>query len=342
MFTLLIVSTLDPLAIILLIAANHQLLRIQDEKKKKANASSKDSEDAIPSLAQKDDKEIFEDQGTARSVEDEPNTKINEEIFSESTEQGKNAKMDVQVHGQDVEEAEGRLDEEIQITWSDVSTYTTVLPKPESSNNDINTETKGIKEVESEQSTGDANPLSALFQKVQEVDEEKVPSLAEIKTAPENLPVLISPAVSRVEIALPPEDKPKDHPDRGENATVEKVSQAQILEHNSVIRELLGNQPHFIPQKLNEEKEPKGIYRSSTDEEERSSKEGPIDKSKDATQTQITQEIQEVVSNGSTEIQTQESDNQALNDSTQNDSIVPAKTNKYPVSLSWLKEFKGD
>ena len=44
MFTLLIVSTLDPLAIILLIAANHSILRYQDEKNKKSAPSEQNRE----------------------------------------------------------------------------------------------------------------------------------------------------------------------------------------------------------------------------------------------------------------------------------------------------------
>jgi len=41
-FTLLLVSTLDPLAVILLIAANHTLLRLKDEKEKKTTATEHD------------------------------------------------------------------------------------------------------------------------------------------------------------------------------------------------------------------------------------------------------------------------------------------------------------
>ena len=44
-FTILIVSTLDPLAVILLIAANYTLLRVQDEKKRKNNIEDRPNAD---------------------------------------------------------------------------------------------------------------------------------------------------------------------------------------------------------------------------------------------------------------------------------------------------------
>lgn len=46
-FTLLIVSTLDPLAVILLIAANHTLLRLRNEKEKKDKTGRENKEDGI-------------------------------------------------------------------------------------------------------------------------------------------------------------------------------------------------------------------------------------------------------------------------------------------------------
>jgi hypothetical protein len=57
LFTLLIVSTLDPLAVILLIAANHTLLRLQNEKSKKKETDTVDG----PQITIPDDKEQVED-----------------------------------------------------------------------------------------------------------------------------------------------------------------------------------------------------------------------------------------------------------------------------------------
>jgi hypothetical protein len=69
MFTLLIVSSLDPLAVILLVAANQTILRIQNEKKNRKT----DAEIPVPSTAQAQDNE------PTRSQKVEDSTKIFED-----------------------------------------------------------------------------------------------------------------------------------------------------------------------------------------------------------------------------------------------------------------------
>lgn len=79
MFTLLIVSTLDPLAIILLIAANHTLLRLQNEKKKKTEEERHTRQDsdiqahahtpAIPIHAQ--DAQLSENKGNDEPISED-------------------------------------------------------------------------------------------------------------------------------------------------------------------------------------------------------------------------------------------------------------------------------
>ena len=106
MFTLLIVSTLDPLAIILLIAANHQLLRQRNEKEKKTSESfstAKSVDDET--TGQEDNKEDNSTTGGGiLTAKEEPSVPYIEDIFLEGISARKDAEVDEPLHEKYVEE----------------------------------------------------------------------------------------------------------------------------------------------------------------------------------------------------------------------------------------------
>ena len=100
---------------------------------------------------------------------------------------------------------------------------------------------------------------------------------------------------------------------------------------DAVLRELRGSQPHFIPQKVNEE-----TKQIKTTEADRLVSE--IEVAKAASKSAIAKAVQEVEESRSGAVQETDGTKESVHKGTD----LPAKTDKYPVRLSWLKEFKGD
>ena len=98
-----------------------------------------------------------------------------------------------------------------------------------------------------------------------------------------------------------------------------------------VLRELMGSQPHFIPQKINEETKtitPHEVL--AITEPDGSNTQSAASIIQTAAKTTLQETGKEKVLASNTD-----------EDTVLDDPARPTKTNKYPVRLSWLKEFRG-
>lgn len=149
------------------------------------------------------------------------------------------------------------------------------------------------------------------------------------------------PAEPRISTPLPPSveyDVSPDIPDAGQSSTAQPAEVQDPAGHynisdNAVLRELHGNYAHFLPERLNEEEKPGRVQVSAATEyihaPEASAKETPE------------QEIQEVVSSKPENVQ-ETNNSRTKIEHIHNESQIAHADNKYPVQLSWLKEFKGN
>jgi len=235
-FTLLIVSTLDPLAVILLIAANHTFMRHQDEKKK--------------------NKEEADENNSTENKEE-----VNEEI---------------------IEEGEIGVD---------------------SGSDDKSVDPEEHHEIHREILSGDKT--SSLMDKMKGFFNTESPvSLHSIK----------QPGPSRVENFsieerenVPTEPLPTN---KSVNSPIDVWAN-----QNPVLRELFGNSPHFIPQKINEEEKSK------------------IQKKGDMEKTEVRADI-ETIQQGRQGTLGIEDGNITTSQP------LGTKESKYPRALSWLTEFR--
>ncbi len=333
LFTLLIVSTLDPLAVMLLIAANHTLLRLQNEKKKRVES------DAAPS-----------NQGPAfgRSGDQELSIQPPQEILGDPDEGVPNEAPTIRK----AEEVRPEMDISFPLI-PDINEEDQVNTKFSEPTTELD-EDSGLGQNDSEppaeisipeepgehlDSTGSGVPPQNL--PLAPYDEEKMPILAHMASI-QSPTVISTPNVSRISTNRRAES----------TATIDKVNEEiapQIITttkidsgpewvHNeSIRRELLGSHPHFIPQKLNEEKiiSTNDIYAGKAEESIR----GSVAQ----TGTQATQRIQEIPV-GRPYQEEMPSENNALVDTAQvrDSKEAAAKIDKYPKALSWVKEFKGN
>ena len=100
-----------------------------------------------------------------------------------------------------------------------------------------------------------------------------------------------------------------------------------------MLRELHGNYAHFLPERLNEEEKPSRVQVSATTE--------CIHAPEASTKETSAQEIQEMVSSRPENVQ-ETNNSRTKIEHIHNESQIAQADNKYPVLLSWLKEFKGD
>jgi hypothetical protein len=329
LFTLLIVSTLDPLAIILLIAANHTLL--QNGKKEKSSTTNTIIEGAI---FNKPDNDTRTDAPQASAFEEAIAVAEDERIVGipkEETTPEKGAKVDVSVPAQ--VSVEDRVEHE-EITPLEISqaeqTVRDWTPAVSSQHNERAEEEKC-------DNVAYATDLDAEVL----LEEKEKPVSEKAKTAMEGFadstvstpaPVILSPPVSRINVGVA---TVRDSTSAVESE-IQIQTKASILEkeHSTVLREMLGNQPHFIPQKVNEEKT------ISTGQPELGE---PATTTQVTTQNTITEEIQTVEESGSGQVQAPHGTEERVSaEDSHNKQSFPALRNKYPISLSWLKEFKGN
>lgn len=400
-FTLLLVSTLDPLAVILLIAANHTLIRIRNEKKeevpsqftprffdrfRRADKSVKDdnkipftdetesnalpesvtalrpvsssdngrgeAEVADPVLQETvvvlDEKEIITE-GTPDSAQSQASnvnegktviangafispTEVIEDLGRSETENTTQANIVTPELQTQVPDTGALLNEEqkssstwseeikdsseeshVEIRWpADVSEYV---------KEDVQAPVENETVDQTETTTGSTENIEDS-PSVQIDDEEKTTILENFATPPAahtELPVVRTPVLSR--IGNGSEDV--------SNSTLQSLSVNRVpwAQQDTVLRELLGNVPHFSPQRLDE----KEIVPGKTAQEGKGGTE--VEKTNigatgpSATETLHSEESQNVeTSSNNTEYRKSVLQN--------------ASEDKYPKALSWLTEFR--
>ena len=327
MFTLLIVSTLDPLAIILLIAANHTLMQRQNEKKEKAKKDTGPySGTDIPVAADNDPRKIEAEVSTLS--ETEQTGQDNEQLGSPTIHEINDTEVDAESIAPSTGEV-GAINEEEKVDSIPAGEISEVLAN----------DTHLHEDDESPSPFTPVQPVDPARPEDEPTVQDEIP-LNEEEETPKNFywpavvqatPAIIrSPSVSRVE----KDSTPTTDWNSSQIHGVEKIPHTKdsIIE-DAVLRELRGNTPHFIPQKINEEatqtKTPEGSINQSVSE---------IEVSATASKSAIAKAVQEVESSRSEEVQTP--DDIAV--TVLNGTDLPAQTDKYPVRLSWLKEFKGN
>jgi hypothetical protein len=310
----------------LLIAANHTLLRLQNEKKeKKETGSSAAHLDTVTSPA-----DVAQKHTTEETEEASPLTSYSILDMANNGVQLQDTEMDAKLYEQDV--VENRiLNEEVAPLEipQDASLVGGGSPAIDKEH------VKGTKE-EADIIVEDANMVgtAVLFKAEEEpVNEKEITAVERVADAGLSLPppIILSPPVSRIGVTPRPIDTTL------ETEVYIQAEAPKITTHEStVLREMLGNQPHFIPQKINEEEaiSPNSIGSARPNTADTTTREDLAD----AVQGAITETMQEV--EGSGPIKVQEADDITL--VVHNGANLPAKTDKYPISLSWLKEFKGN
>ena len=402
-FTLLLVSTLDPLAVILLIAANHTLIRLRNEKKEEDKSPTSNGFFDRFRKRESPNKVTGQNVVTSGTVSDfSPSERIQESSFvPASSPRHEEASMDVPLPQEPVE----ILDEKEIITQgttdsaqpqaNDVSEGETVIangasisptevvenlgrPEIENSANQanivapelqtqipdtgalLNEEQKSsstwpeeIKETSEESHVevrGHADVSGYVNEDVQapvenetvdqttathgsteniedspsvQIEDEKKATILENFAAPPaahtELPVVRTPVLSRIG------NGPEDVSDSTlQSLSVNRVPWAQ---QDTVLRELLGNVPHFSPQRLDE----KEIVPGKTAQE-----------GKGGTEVEKTN----IGETGQASIETLHSEESQNAETSSNNTeyrksvLQNASEDKYPKALSWLTEFR--
>ena len=366
-FTLLITSTLDPLAVILLVAANHTLLRIRDEKENTIQETESDA-----------------------GYDNQRDHSFNEEIISEgitpTSDISKENRMDiglverssdpatkVPVHSEvfpeimvDVlDEEKGAYTEKSDIlseygtTMADVSApiaeHDAQVIEPTTTPGSNPEIPKVIHEeeavVQDEESSAEVLPeLPVRLQDKDEVTEgntsgdtkftwpkiqiqvldEKEETILErppIIRASAPVAFIRSPRPTRVSIGEVTTPITSDAPavETPVHAQVDVAVPTVVIE-NSVLRELSGSRSHFIPQKVNEEEKHTQIETQGTD----------TIVFADRPQAARPAAPHEKIFGEGQKIGTEETKVQITHEGDQNNHTAA----KYPVTLSWLTEFK--
>jgi len=323
-FTLIIVSTLDPLAVILLIAANHTLVRLQNEKKGKETSGNTHGP------------EVNQTPGQAVAGDEKKGSMSNEETIDGRT--GGNDFLDLSLP---VQEKDDTLSFPIlQIPASvidekekDVAEQDRYVPEVGVLSGNLQTESSNAGSQVGEEgklSSTDETTATAL---PEITDEEKNAILEEIRSAEISLPLPIirQPGASRVANRA---TEIYDQGESGAETSVQtKTANVNVIswaDQNPVLREILGTGPHFIPQKLNEEDKPTKLETQKEGTEESTSQ----------LETELSpqHETQEIYS----ETQTENLPEKQSQGGSENLVLQgpPESGNKYPKALSWLNEFK--
>ena len=300
-FTLLIVSTLDPLAVILLIAANHTILRRQNEEKEDKRQDKVPETEAIPII------DADNEEGNKRGVNSSKQVHESDEQAS-IPHIGETKLETVPISIPEVNEEADREINETKEALEEI-VQTECIPERE------------IQQIQSEEVVWPDTTIRTTDKtQIKEIKNEVEDTVLEIvQLNEEPLPIIRSPGVTRISFAAAPGAEPK------ENTKVENT----VLANIDALREIVGSGPHFIPQKINDQEK---VQKESSKDNTSSSNENvpspPIKKE--------VQEMAESFPNKVKETNGNEGTTQSAMASTNSHA-----TNKYPKALSWLTEFKG-
>ena len=297
-FTLLIVSILDPLAIILLVAANHSIMRRQDEKKQETN---KNMDVGEAGRAHSDTSVASSLQSSSTNFA-EPVTKQSHEIFNKSREE---ATIHIPISTESLE----TISETSKNIIIEDTSESEVLQ--ECTDEMVKNPTDIICEIRTQES--DTSPENESTEEISEViNKENIPSMEFLPAKSYHpLPIIRSPNPTRVTkitaIELPINK-------------IQDTNQEEWTQQNQVIREIIGNNIHFIPQKINEEEKLTSVEVSAK-----------VPSASNPT----TSAVEEIYQGR----QGENESSPAVQKSHVSD--VPIHTyDKYPKALSWLTEFK--
>lgn len=247
-FTLLIVSTLDPLAIILLIAANHSLLRRQNEEKEK-NQPHRSGQHRDPVADNKDPvtPNSYSIEESVSISSDNLQNFISEESHPSPVQVDEETKIYVEVP----EDLVGLLDEDEKTNNQTIKECNPARPELRSVHADI----IPIADTKNNNDTTLPEPVAETIEEIQKVinqqyEEEKAMETFKYRSETEasiyaSIRVPAPSTVSNPAVAL--------YNTKG-NAGITPITQTPWAHQETVLRELIGAVPHFIPQKINEEK----------------------------------------------------------------------------------------
>ena len=276
-FTIFIVCSLDPFAIALLIASNHSLLRLQNEKeeyKKKSSSDSTVSEREPPILDVRDEEikppipEGDDTEQTGLGIPINTGEELHQTVLQKSDEV-LNEKEDTNAEeGQGISDQETARDIELgaieavsdlqDSVAKDISKASNNTPDEEvlvnEEENPIKAEVATSLDEEGYGSRLGASGLdiSKSYKSMQETIREALNEKESISTETP-LPIFWKTPISMVENNQQPQSDIVGTDTETEIPT-EKVVTKTFSQQGAVYRELLGNQPHFIPQKANEDK----------------------------------------------------------------------------------------
>jgi hypothetical protein len=330
-FTLLIVSTFDPLAVILLIAANHSLMHLRRKKDEENDINSDDAKavegrtseppvevptrQETPAVLPEVQTRILEVNDEAENVEDSPRRSTPASLHEEKAVVAEEDSKSEHEREDTVSSDRGEIWPEIHYPVQDVNEE-----KPKLAEAalvplvlDQSKEAVDVQDVEtalfdaSEYDTTSATEAEAVRNSLSEMsqwikDAQKTTTLARqapIDTA-QTQAIIIQPAISRVQ-NIPAENEVE-------------ASGPWAQDHN-MLRELVGSSPHFIPVKVNEETKPKEVEESATQAGSSESETGPSQET-----TQMAESRQD--------------ENQENPQNTGN------AARSFPKIHSWLEEFK--
>ena len=248
-FTLLIVSTLDPLAVILLVAANHTLLRLRDEKTKTippsgSDRSSADTGDVISPVRE----EVSETPNKDAHPPVENNAaQIRTHVSAPSTET-----EEKEIHVPVLPASVELLNEKTGTTTEEVAEVEDILLGPVSlttgpGQTDPHEDPLDIIREVLENRT-DATTDTNEAEAVPEISREEIKAALEKFSLRRNV---LPPA--RIHQPSPTQVSRDREPEVRITPAVDAALPKAVLADDSISRELRGNTPHFIAQKVNEE-----------------------------------------------------------------------------------------
>ena len=306
-FTLLITSTLDPLAVILLVAANHTLLRIRDEKENTNSTESNILPESGTTMADGASPIIVHDAQGIKLRASVPEAGSTSSTIQELIHEEENTpKEDVQPGSDKLPVEHGRVatvDEE-----SRQDSKESVPPTEQ-----VSIISPMERPMVRERAEEDAISISILPEVVVSLNEKEDTILetdALVSVSP--LPIIRSPNLTRISIRQNPLGSDE------ESAEEEPIHENIQLAVSEVAQ-------HFIPQKINEEEKHTQIEPQETDNTANNVQ---------ASQTRPP-EVEKILENGQ-KTDTVEAEIQSAHKDDRSD--PPAA--KYPTALSWLAEFK--
>ena len=365
-FTLLLVSTLDPLAVILLVAANHTLMRIKNEKEEEdktpgdgfvaeVHETTPPDEEVSPrseevigvyDIEQYDHKPIYEELIPTPRINDEeaaldaPIPQGSVEVLNEETQPATENDTQDDKFGADSDVVVAAIEESVpEVSRDDeegtISAKIQEIPQIPLESEEVNeieedlvpepqTASVQLPPTEHPQQVQETIPESPEEELSDEVIEKFTPIIVNMPVfgVKQPSPTKVS-SVSPIVIELKPEEeviptlKPAPLPGL---ATLK----APWAHNETILREILGSSPHFIPQKVNEEEKSANIQESEAD-------------------TSATPPGFPTAEEGVEEIHPESpSTDKEENEETGNRSedTFWADSHKYPKALSWLAEFK--